>query len=432
MFGDRLTLFVPSAFAILSIYPGKDRSVPTAERSEVTGTVAEQAKKIIERLNLEANTAFDKESSTPNQTKYPRRALQEAVVNAIVHRDYELSQPVRVTVFTDRIEIVSPGGLLRGVDAAKFKLGKAAPQWRNQSLAFFLGKMQLAQAEGQGIPTIIRVMKEEGCPAPIFEVGEDSVTCILPAHPRHEMMRVLKDIENEIILGNRSEAYAHLVTLLESDPQNFRVVEMFCEVCNLLGKPERVYETIKKHKIDASVFTSSSQLLIAETLLASNGEEARIYGKKLLELASAGRLEAVEVKKIAVGLRKTGDHERVIEFINDAMIRNRAFERSGALLDIRGKANIDLAKRCMDTARDPVASAQMKRSAWDAARTYLDKADRDLREALDLTYGFERDYVEQSLSYLEGLRRVARRPERGNYRRDSGNRNYRRGRDDRK
>jgi predicted HTH transcriptional regulator len=140
----------------------------------------------MEILNIQANTMFDKTSRKPNQVKYPKRALQEALMNAIVHRDYEIPDPVRVTVFSDRVEINSPGCLHWGVDKEKFLSGKAGPKWRNQSFAHLFNKLQLAQAEGQGIPTIIRIMKEEGCPPPVFEAGRENVLCILPAHLRHK------------------------------------------------------------------------------------------------------------------------------------------------------------------------------------------------------------------------------------------------------
>ena len=130
-------------------------------------------------------TTFDKTSEKPNKEKYPKRALQEAVINAIVHRDYEIAEPIRMTVFSDRIEIRSPGTLHWGVDREKFKAGKASPKWRNQSFAYLFNKLRLTQSEGQGIPTIIRTMREEGCPDPVFEIEEESVTCILPANPRY-------------------------------------------------------------------------------------------------------------------------------------------------------------------------------------------------------------------------------------------------------
>jgi predicted HTH transcriptional regulator len=196
LFGKKaaITRNFPYAYTVLSIYKGIDRSGSTAERYELTGSIVEQAKRAIELLNMQAYTAFDKTSSKPNQVKYPIRALQESLINAIVHRDYEIHDPIRVTVFSDRIEIRSPGSLDWGVDKEKFLAGKASAKWRNQSFAYLFNKLQLAQSEGQGIPTIIRAMREEGCPAPVFEIETESLTCILPAHPRHRLIAAMQEI----------------------------------------------------------------------------------------------------------------------------------------------------------------------------------------------------------------------------------------------
>ena len=184
IFGKDILRFFNEAYTILSIYPGVDRSESTAKRHEITGNIIHQARRCIELLDAETYTVFDKNNVKPNRRKYPAKALQEAVVNAIVHKDYEIQQPVRITVFSDRIEFYSPGGLPRTVDVEKFKGGKATPFWRNQALAYFFNKLQLAQAEGQGIPTIIRTMHEEECPAPVFDTDAESLTCILKANLR--------------------------------------------------------------------------------------------------------------------------------------------------------------------------------------------------------------------------------------------------------
>jgi ATP-dependent DNA helicase RecG len=191
MFGKEPTRFFPGAWTKVSFYPGKDRGEKTAERHDLTGTVVGQAKKAIELLKTHISTVYDKESSMPNASKYPERAIQEAVINAIVHRDFEQEEPTSITVFADRMEIRSPGALPRAINKEKFLSGQGSPSWRNQSLAYFFNKLQLAQAEGQGIPTIIRTMLQLGSPAPRFDLEEAAVTCILPAHPRCEMMRRL-------------------------------------------------------------------------------------------------------------------------------------------------------------------------------------------------------------------------------------------------
>ncbi len=186
LFGREMQQFVPGAYSLFSIYDGPDRSTPRAERHEIAGTLIEQSQRLRELLDAQSYTIFDKEdATTPNVVKYPKRALYEALGNAMAHRDYEILDPIRITAFDDRIEFLSPGPLPLGVDPSAFRQGGAEPKWRNQALAWFFNRLQFAQAEGQGITTILRTMEHEGCPPPSFVTGALSVTCVLPAHPRH-------------------------------------------------------------------------------------------------------------------------------------------------------------------------------------------------------------------------------------------------------
>ncbi len=187
LFGREPTRYIPGAYSILSVYPGVDRSDRQAERHEFFGPVLEQATRLKDRLGVEAVTIFDKEDIQPNLFKFPKLALEEALVNTVVHRDYEMDQPSRITIFADRVEFLSPGPLPSAVNKDEFVGGRSPPHWRNQTLAFFLMRAQFAQAEGQGIPTIYKSMRDEGCPPPRFELNSASVTCVLHAHPRSSL-----------------------------------------------------------------------------------------------------------------------------------------------------------------------------------------------------------------------------------------------------
>lgn len=190
LFGREPQRFVPGAFSIFSSYPGRDRSEAVAKRHEIAGTILAQARRLQGLLDAEAVTLFDKTSrKTPNVEKYPKRALQEAMVNAVAHRDYELPDPTRITSFSDRIELFSPGSLPFGISLEDLQRRSVTPRWRNQSLAWFFNRLQLAQAEGQGIPTIRRTLKAIGSPPPRFEATEVSVTCVLKAHPRFRTVK---------------------------------------------------------------------------------------------------------------------------------------------------------------------------------------------------------------------------------------------------
>lgn len=413
LFGKNPLKHCPGAHVIFSIYRGKDRSEQTAERLEITGTIVAQAKKIIERLNAEAYTAFDKASPNPNQVKYPVRALQEAVVNALVHRDYELDQPIRITVFSDRIEIVSPGTLPRTIDIDKFLQGKSSPFWRNQSLAYFFNKLQLAQAEGQGIPTIFRLMKEEGCPTPSFEVEEERVICILPAHPRHALMRELNEIENKIIIGNHSAALSSLDNLLSTDPYNYRAIELYCEVNNVLATPKRIYDFITHNKLDLQLLSSSTLLLLSETLLL-NKDDPDIYklAQELSIRSLNDRMEASEVKRAVINLRKMKQDDKALEVIKNVFSRTPSLKNNSGLRELAAKARMDLAKKCMETGRDKSRPPNIRARAWELCREYLSDSDKDLQIALqNVTSEIDRDYIERDIEFLRHLEQISKKPE---------------------
>lgn len=187
LFGRAPQRFIPGGYSIYSAYPGVDRGSPLARRIEIAGTLLDQMRRLHDLLDAEAVTLFDKtDREAPNAERYPRRALEEAMTNALAHRDYELVDPSRFTSYRDRIEFISPGALPVGVALQHLRKGEVTPRWRNQALAWVLPRLQLAQAEGQGIRTIRNTMRAAGCPPPIFKATEAYLTCVVRAHPRTE------------------------------------------------------------------------------------------------------------------------------------------------------------------------------------------------------------------------------------------------------
>ncbi len=185
LFGRDTQRFIPGAVSFLSKYNGLDRSAPKGQRLELASTLMDQLRLILPAVEAEAVTLFDKtDTSRPSVQKYPIRAIREATVNAFAHRDYELVDPLRVTVFQDRIEISSPGGLPFGVDPVELIAATAGPIWRNQTLAWFFTRLGYAEAEGQGLRTIQTTLRDAGCSPPRYEVSAIRVLCTLWGHPR--------------------------------------------------------------------------------------------------------------------------------------------------------------------------------------------------------------------------------------------------------
>jgi ATP-dependent DNA helicase RecG len=193
LFGRETQRFIPGATSLFSKYPGLDRTEPRAERHELADNLIQQSSRLVSLLENQSHVVYNRlDTKSPNAISYPQRALYEVISNALAHRDYENTNSIRVTVFADRIEIISPGSLPPGTDFEKFREGKASPNWRNQTLCWFFNKLQLAQREGQGISTILRTMREGGCPPPQLEADSHRVLCILPAHPWSRPLLVAK------------------------------------------------------------------------------------------------------------------------------------------------------------------------------------------------------------------------------------------------
>ncbi len=192
LFHREPTRFIPGAYVVFLVYDGPARTEAHSVRFEATAPLPNLIRDLMDRLQLYTGVSIDKSASAveiqQNRPRYSLRAVQEAVVNAFAHRDYESAEPVRVTVFSDRLEIASPGGPLPGVDPERLRRGDAQPLWRNPSLASFLLKLQLAQASGQGLGTIMRETKATSGREPQIIPGPGSFEVVIPAfQPRPQI-----------------------------------------------------------------------------------------------------------------------------------------------------------------------------------------------------------------------------------------------------
>jgi ATP-dependent DNA helicase RecG len=410
LFGRQVQSHVPGAYSLVSIYPGQDRSEPHAERHEIDGTLVDQARRSIEILGVQSYIAFDKTNEkSPNAVKYPRQALTEALINALAHRDYESHDPTRTTVFADRIEIISPGALPTGVKLDTLRQGRAAPKWRNQSLAWFLSRLQLAQAEGQGIPTIFRSMREEGCPDPVFDADDARVTCTLPAHPRHALAREYRAIEEAISPGEFEVAKTRVQALLSQDSLNARAVQLLVEVASALKDCGLVRDYLSANEAAVHGLPAKALVALADALMmqGSPDKDDADRARQLYVTASRGLIDAREARKLAHGLSKAGDDHAAVAFIDKQFADHPDWRDNPYLLQTRGNSYIGLAKQCTRTARRDDLPPQSKRRAWDDCRRFLALARKDLEMALlssDVVLG---ETVRKNIEFADQLEQTA-------------------------
>ena len=172
-------------------------------------------------------------------------------------------------------------------------------------------------------------MSEEGCPDPIFEMGPNSLTCTLPAHPRHVMMRHRRAIERDIVLGNFKEASVKVRELLSRDPYDARTIELFCEVCGLTAAMDSVYDFAKDLQIER--LGGSTQLILAETLasIPQQTEPTRDLARRLLQSGLGGYFrEALRRASWWLVLERSERTEKAIEVNNRLFATNPALRNS--------------------------------------------------------------------------------------------------------
>ncbi len=160
-----------------AIFQGTDKLV-FKDRKEFTGSLFDQlidAFKTIDFYNGTKATFHD--LLRTDERDYPEDAVREALLNAIIHREYAFSGNTIKNLYSDRLEIISLGGLVSGMSLEAAMLGASQP--RNEKLANLFYRMKLIEAYGTGISKIISCYK--GMPVqPKFENVEGAFRVILP------------------------------------------------------------------------------------------------------------------------------------------------------------------------------------------------------------------------------------------------------------
>ena len=141
------------------------------DNKRITGAIPDMLEDAVEfvRKNSRIKTIIDDNGRRADKPEYPVKAVREAILNALVHRDYSIhteNVPVRIEMYRDRMEIINSGGLYGkiSIDA----LGKVRPETRNAALANMLELLNITENRYSGIPTMRNEFAKAGLPAPIF------------------------------------------------------------------------------------------------------------------------------------------------------------------------------------------------------------------------------------------------------------------------
>ena len=201
----------PQLCIIATVVPGKEMGA-TGNQGErfldnqrIEGNISEMLESAIQFVSRSMRTKTiinPKTGKREDRTDYPITAIREAILNALVHRDYSIhteGMPIQLIMFEDRIEIRNPGGIYGRIQIDQ--LGKVQPDTRNPVIASELEVLKITENRYSGIPTIRKAMQDYNLPQPEFLDERGSFVIKLYKDGEKNGVAKIEDSENrELIL----------------------------------------------------------------------------------------------------------------------------------------------------------------------------------------------------------------------------------------
>lgn len=167
LFGKDPQQFVRGADITAARFAGTEMG-DVFTRQDITGTLPEQIRRAETFLvdNLRKGVQLSDRMARSEQMEYPLKAVRELVVNAVAHRDYSIQgDGIRLYLFSDRLEITSPGGLPGPVTVENIVEERFS---RNSAIVQVLSDMGFIERLGYGVDRVIALMREASLPDPKF------------------------------------------------------------------------------------------------------------------------------------------------------------------------------------------------------------------------------------------------------------------------
>ncbi|MCI8490730.1 MAG: AAA family ATPase [Lachnospiraceae bacterium] len=160
-----------------AVFQDTDQSI-FKDRHEFTGSLMQQLHDVYAYIDLhnQTHSTFDKLRRIDTRD-YPEVAVRETLLNVLVHRDYGFSASALISIYADRMEFVSVGGLLPGIELEDVMVGLSV--CRNQNLANVFYRLELIEAYGTGIRKIMQSY-ENTDKTPMIETTNNAFKITLP------------------------------------------------------------------------------------------------------------------------------------------------------------------------------------------------------------------------------------------------------------
>lgn len=170
--------WLPNACISATCYQGEDRASGQIDAQIITGPLNRQISEAVTFTVRNMRVGADKNPARTNLPQYSEKAIFEAVVNAIVHRDYSIQgSNIRLSMFDARMEIISPGGLPNNLTIDSMDVRQST---RNEALASMFGRMSVGDIHGSGERQFF--MERRGDGVPIIKRETEALSGELPTY----------------------------------------------------------------------------------------------------------------------------------------------------------------------------------------------------------------------------------------------------------
>lgn len=181
LFGKNPRFFLPGTYVQYLKLPGNDLTDVPQDQAEISGDLHSVLKELEARVRLTIQTAMRPVEGFAERLlpDYPEWALRELLMNAVMHRNYDSNAPIHFYVFSDHVEIQSPGGLYGEATPENFPLRNS---YRNPVIAEAMKSLGFVNRFGYGVQRAQALLEKNGNPP--AEFAFDDRTVLVKVHRR--------------------------------------------------------------------------------------------------------------------------------------------------------------------------------------------------------------------------------------------------------
>lgn len=225
-----------------ALFKGMTRDI-FIDKKEFGGTIYKQLEEayqfVLRHINIGAEI---KGLYRKDIYEMPVSSIREMIANAIIHRSYLNESKIQISMFDDRLEVVSPGGLYGSIDFEMMKSGRTS--CRNSAIAEAFQYMNIVEAWGTGVPRILKSCAEYGLPEPVFEEFGDCIKVTMfrkqankqTSEQADKQTNIYESIIKQFLEEHKEATTAELAKILKLSKVRVRAIIADIEEIEAVGK----------------------------------------------------------------------------------------------------------------------------------------------------------------------------------------------------